>query len=346
MKRRENIIILLISVVCGCTYTTGHQKHYDSNGTVVDVHRAMKVTDMDEIPMSVFSVPYVIDDYLIISDHKSPDRLIHLFDRNSFEYITSTGNRGMGPGEIANMGEISINTWERSLYVIDHGKQKIFSFHIDSVLKNPNYLPEEKINISQTNYPRGYEFIHDTLSVGLFVESTENGDYKPVVARLNMRSGAIVPMKYKTHPEIEKKRVSFAVSPKDGIYAECYWHYDLITIGNIYGDWLYNVYGHRWDNRTSNENSFYGDVVIANGCIIATYSGDRRFVEQEDGATKVVYPTKLIVFTLQGDYIKTLDTGYRIITFCYDEGNNRIIFALNDNVQFAYLDLEGVLYLR
>lgn len=216
MKNKEKVIILLISVVCGCTYTTEHEKHYNSNSTVVDVHRAMKVIDMAEIPMSVFSVPNVFDDYLLISDHKSPDRLIHLFDRNSFEYITSTGNRGMGPGEIANMGSITINKRERSLYVTDHGKQTIFSFHIDSVLKNPNYLPEEKINISQTNYPRGYEFINDTLSVGLFVESTENGDYIPVVARWNVRSGAIVPMKYKSHPEIEKKRVSFAYRRRTG----------------------------------------------------------------------------------------------------------------------------------
>lgn len=57
MKNKEKVIILLISVVCGCIYTPKHEKHYNSNGTVVDVHRAMKVIDMDEIPMFVFSIP-------------------------------------------------------------------------------------------------------------------------------------------------------------------------------------------------------------------------------------------------------------------------------------------------
>ena len=28
----------------------------------------------------------------------SPDQLIHIFDKNTFSYITSIGERGVGPG--------------------------------------------------------------------------------------------------------------------------------------------------------------------------------------------------------------------------------------------------------
>jgi len=50
-----------------------------------------------------------------------------------------------------------------------------------------------------------------------------------------------------------------------------------------------------------------------------------------------------LVFDLHGDYLKTLDVGYKIVDFCYDDDNNRIIMNLNDEIQFAYLSLEGLI---
>ena len=43
---------------------------------------------------------------------------------------------------------------------------------------------------------------------------------------------------------------------------------------------------------------------------------------------------------MDGDYIATLEVGYPILHFCYDESNNRLIFAFDDDMQFAYLDLD------
>ena len=48
----------------------------------------------------------------------------------------------------------------------------------------------------------------------------------------------------------------------------------------------------------------------------------------------------LHVFNITGDYLKTLDIGRRINDLCYDEENKRIIMNLDDEYQFAYLDLE------
>lgn len=54
-------------------------------------------------------------------------------------------------------------------------------------------------------------------------------------------------------------------------------------------------------------------------------------------------PTSLLVFNLEGDYLKTLNVGYRIMYFCYDKENNRILMALNDEIQFGYLSLEKII---
>ncbi|MBE8722335.1 6-bladed beta-propeller [Sphingobacterium pedocola] len=43
---------------------------------------------------------YIIDDYVLIVDHKSADKLIHIFNKDNFNYVTSIADIGQGPGEI------------------------------------------------------------------------------------------------------------------------------------------------------------------------------------------------------------------------------------------------------
>ena len=45
----------------------------------------------------------------------------------------------------------------------------------------------------------------------------------------------------------------------------------------------------------------------------------------------------------EGEYIKTLKVGYHITGYCYDKENHRLILDLNDDIQFGYLDLEGII---
>lgn len=150
-----------------------------------------------------------------------------------------------------------------------------------------------------------------------------------------MMTGEIQPMKY-THPDIERKRATFAISPENNIYVECYRHHDLMTICSLDGDLKCNIYGSRWDKEKSNKFLHYGGVTFANDKIIASYSGKNQRL-------KDYQPTSFIIFSKDGEYLKTIETGYKIDDFCYDKDNNRIILVLNDSIQFAYLDLNGII---
>jgi predicted RNA-binding protein associated with RNAse of E/G family len=55
------------------------------------------------------------------------------------------------------------------------------------------------------------------------------------------------------------------------------------------------------------------------------------------------WPTKFLVFDLEGNYLKTLETGYKICNICYDKKENRILMSLDDQIQFASLELDGLL---
>lgn len=70
--------------------------------------------------------------------------------------------------------------------------------------------------------------------------------------------------------------------------------------------------------------------------VIAAYSGG-------DNQTDDYYPTKFNVFDLEGNYLKTIDVGYKILRYCYDHENNRLIICFNDDIQYGYLDLKGLI---
>ena len=108
-----------------------------------------------------------------------------------------------------------------------------------------------------------------------------------------------------------------------------------MTICNLDGDLICNIYGPDW-TADSSDISHYWNVNVCGDKIIASYSGG-------DHRTEAYYPTKFLVFNLNGDYLKTLETGYRIARFCYDEDNNRIIMCMDDDIQFGYLDLNEVI---
>lgn len=326
--------LLLPCIMGSCASNSDTEKHQQKRDNVVDVHSLIKEIQIEDVLIGSIARPFLLGDYLLIGDYKSSDKLIHIFDKNNFNYLTSTAYVGQGPNEITVMGHIGINEEKRCFYVSDHGKLKIYSYAIDSVLVNPDYVPTIKAEMNMTQFPDRYQYINDTLSIALMIEPTSASTFNQSVAKWNIQSGMFEPMEYQ-HPDITKKRISFAASPENGIYVECYTYHDLLSICKLDGGLKCNVYGPSWDKAESNKIHHYGNVVICNDKIIASYSGG-------DSKSDAYRPTRFFVFNLDGDYLKTLDVGFRIVDFCYDKGNNRLIMNLDDEIQFGYLDLNGI----
>ena len=77
--------------------------------------------------------------------------------------MASTAYVGQGPNEITVMGHIGIDEERHCFYVSDHGKQKIYSYDIDSVFANSDYVPTVKTEMNMTRFPDKYQYINDTL---------------------------------------------------------------------------------------------------------------------------------------------------------------------------------------
>ena len=326
-------------IVCwSCTLNSKTEKYQNRHNNIVNVRDKVKEIKINEEDVLIGSAArlFLIDNYLIIKDSRSSNKLIHLFDKNQFTYLTSIGDRGQGPNEITRIGFIGTNDANRIFYVNDHGKQKIFAYSLDSVLVNPDYVPTVKMEMNGSIFPDDYQYIADTLSVGIAITFIGDNDFDQSVAQWNMNTGKIKAFPYR-HPDIKKKRITFAVSMKDSIYVECYQRYDLMTICNLNGNLKYNIYGPDWNSRINKAIHYFGKVAFCGNKILVAYSGG-------DWQTEEYHPNKFLVFDIDGNYIKTLETGYHIPDYCYDEANNRIIMNLDDaEIQFAYLDLEGLI---
>lgn len=333
------LCILLVAICLGCTSNFTAEKFQNRRDNIINVHDKIVEIDTKDVLIGSYANALLMNNYLIISDIRSVDKLLHIFDKKDFHYVTSVGDKGEGPNEITNMGYIGVDKSNKTFYVSDHGKQKITAYNLDSVIKEPLYTPWVKIRMNTQLFPSEYQFINDSLCLGRIIEPIGNADFKPIIAKWNIENGKIEPMKYE-HPKIKKKRMTFAMSNEYELYVEFYNNHDLMTICDFNGELRYNVYGPNWRNGDTNNVQYFSTGIFCGDKIFALYAGRDSFIADRYGKMISTLPTKILVFNLNGDYIETLETGYRISHFCYDKDENRLILSLDDIIQFAYLDLD------
>lgn len=326
---------LLLLSVWSCSRGNSTEKHQKKRDRIVDVRDKLREIESDELLVGKYAQVCVAGKYLVIEDMQPYDKIIHIIDKNTYQYLGSAGDVGQGPGEIALPGCVAPDEVHRKLYITDHGKLRVFSFDIDSALADPSYLPPTKLKINNTLFPSEYEYISDTLCIGRVIRPIGNNDFAPLVGVWNMQTGEIRTMPY-THPAIEKKRMLCAASPKLGLYVECYSYNDLMTIGGLDGSLKCNVYGPQWGDLRSNRTAYYGKPLFVGDNIIVSFSGGDNFDPK-------VGDDKFLVFTSEGDYLRTLEVGSIVRDFCYDAENNRLILSLDGDMQFASLPLDGLM---
>ena len=335
----KNIIYLLLVVFCcSCASDSNTEYHKQKRDNIVFVGDKLFEIDFDDILFSQLARLCVMNNYLVISDAGSFDKQVNIFNVNDFSFLANVADRGQGPNDITNLGFIGINEKNNEFYITDHGKQKIFCYKMDSIFDNPLYVPTVKMRMSERQFPNSYQFINDSLLIGLIIVPTGNSGYNHLVATINTISGEIKPMRY-DHPQIKKKRVSVAMSEKHNIYVECYHYHDLMSIYNMDGSIKKNIYGKKWNSMVSNQYGYYSNVIFCGDYIVASYAnGKDRYSNTEDGS-----PTQFLIFNIDGDYVKTLETNQYITDYCYDKFNNRILMHLNSEIQFAFLNLNDFL---
>ena len=326
-------VLLSVLLLAGCGKSDPTEKHQKSRDRIVDVSDRIREIDLgDELLIGAMPRLFVLDDCLLILDPRSYDNLLHAVDKKTFTPLRSGIRRGRGPGELVNPGNLITDEARHRFLIPDYGKQAIYAFSLDEFLHQPDCQPQAAMQMQTAAFPADSYFIGDDRLMGIVIEPVGTNSFRESLARWSLTDAEITPMPYE-HPQIERRRIDFAVSVEKGLYAEVYHHHDLMTIGRLDGTLCCNVYGPRWDATPSNAVLHYGKPLFCGDRIIVSYSG-----RANDSAESA--PTTMLLFDLEGNYLESWETGRRISDFCLDAENRRLILALDDAMQFAFLDLD------
>lgn len=328
-------ILFLLSIVLmanSCVMKREQDVHQTQRNNVIKVKDKIHAIDLGEVLVGSRGLLVVADNYLVLGDMKTLMKTIHVFDKNTFTHLASTGQFGPGPNEITGLGNVVWNPNEREIYAIDHGKSIIYAYQIDSVVSNANYNPYIKMKMDLTTFPAKIEYICDTMSFCRVITPTSPSTFTESSGIINLVTGAVKTLKY-THPDVneERKSINIAISKSDGIYAECHWNSDLISLFDFNGALISNIIG---PNDTDNKLTNYTRCAFTKKYLVAAYNGKEY---------KKFEPTLLcFLFSKRGEYLATLDVGYNIMELCYDESNDRLIFWFDDDIQIGYLNLKDI----
>lgn len=335
-------VSLFLACLClGCS-SNPTDKYQMDRDRVVSVKDKIVPFETDSVLVGGWNRIYLFDDYLVIQDYKSLDNQLYIFDKDNFRCLAANAPLGQGPGEIAGIGTMVYDEERRSIYVSDHGANKIFCYMLDSLLADPFYQPQLKMRMKPNLFPSEYQIVNDTLVICRMIQLNGTRSFSQYTANWDMESGEFA--RYEDlHPEIEQKRYMVAASATHDLVVESYYEREnLMVLRHLDGKLKHNVYG-KEKKSAKQMDYFQGTPVITDRFIIIGYVDDTSFTVNEQGNPIGRPARQLIVFNLEGDYIRTLNLGYNLNNFCYNKENDRLYMSFNDEIQFGYLDLAGIL---
>lgn len=333
------LLMMLTQVTCTNSDSLGQEKSRPKE-KIIDVSGDIRTIDLD-IVISPRTSLTILDNILLVTDGQSDDKGIHLLDKNSFKYITSTGKVGRGPGEIVRYGRVAPIPGERAFWIADYGKTVMWRFSLDSILLNDQYLPEQGPNFGMDFFLTHYDLLNDSIALGMGADVTSVSTYNAVSAKMNLISNEIAPFGY-MHPEADGKmsRAIPGLSLRNQIFVKCYTSCDLMNICDLEGNLKFNVYGPRWKAKEEGYDYYSAPIFIDDNIIVA-YSGEESWILNEYGRPEANLPTKFLVFDVNGNYRATLETNEKFFQYCADEDNNRIFLYFTERDEpLAYFDLQ------
>lgn len=334
MRRIRKILLfsffVLTLIISGC----------GGNETKIKVHgnRDNKV-DVDKNEIS-FWLPngeilssrrslVMADSLLLILDHKSFENVVSVYSASNYNYCGSFGIFGEGPGEIGRLGSSAYSQNGNKLLVKDLAKLVVYSFDIDSALTSGDYRPSLFSKDNSAEIMNRMFVVSDTSIIVQRIEVTSSSSGAFVLGRYNPNTQSFVQY---TDPS-RSAQYPFAVSPDDNLIVEAGSWWDELFLYDLDGNLKCEIRGPMYssDHSRSQLHTF-GSPMIAHGLIYVTWRGVRS------GRGDLSYIDTIHVYSIEGDYIKTIKIPYRVRSMIYNPIRDTFIFSFNDFDEFGEIE--------
>ena len=279
---------------------------------------------------------YDLNKYLIIHDLYSTDKGIFILDKKTLTIKRKTGKIGRGPGEIGRYGNIYTDLSKNSYYVADFGKNKIWKYNIDSVIKMNNYLPKEQSDFIMLPGIYPYDFIikRDTLffmtELDYFIAKIFEKDSINFLSK-NKKEIVGLDNVVGYNRTYSTRMTNMHDYSK---YAFAFRYSEIISITDSSFVPIISVYG--------KGKSFYGEDKFKDILYYSHLKSDDVFlyggymnkplIEKDEnyGNHKANFPQTIRIFTWEGKPIVELMCNDPFSDFYIDRDNNRVILYLTN----------------
>ena len=325
LNKHLTIVLSLALAVCSCG-----KGGSDSKESETDVSGLIRGLDTEDAMIGKSSDIYVYGDRLYIVDTRSDDKILHVFDAAGGKYLGSALNPGPSPEEITTPGALGVDAATGNALMFDYGQNRIVTFNVDSVLSGSTNGIRTLRNIDMSGFPDSYVYVNDSTGFGRLIIPDGNNSYSQDVCRYNAATGDI--RKFgKSEAVGEGNRSSVAVSPDAKTIVEACRTQDLIVVYDANGEPVREIKGKAYDAAADKTMSYYTGAAVTGNHILAAYSGKK--------ATDGFYGDRILVFDMEGNLVKTLNTGIKIRKMAYSPKSDNLYVSTPDSIQFGILSL-------
>lgn len=287
----------------------------------------------------------VYKDYLVVRTF-TDNKYLHILNKNTGETMRSLATKGNGPNEITDMADQIQIDKEGNLSWFDFNKKRLFYCNIDSVINSSSHYTIIDFESYFTNIDlvlplhKGYLLslgdkhseVNDTKRYAMADSTKITSVYSgfPVVKN-ETRNPESVYLNYRTSQHITPSpdMSKFVASEIYGGILEIFHLSDSIRLQSIHP--LYKC--------ESNELHGFVDVYATDSFIYAI-----KIDSNLNGSNPENRYNKVMVFNWDGEYIKTYQTNYNLLTLCVDEKSKRLYaigqdISLNSELQVLFFEI-------
>jgi len=306
--------------------------------------KGLKIEDSISFQTGIIDI---YDSLLILNSAAGMEKCIHIFNKNSFKYILSTGNIGRGPHEIQIMGLGAADKSKEIIWYRDLGKMVLWKFNINEALLNQTYYPETFVPLPEDKF-----FIHFSPEPNnLF--SFADPDQKILISFFNLKGEVVDSLKipnrlniYKKLEENTRMHTSTYLYQRHSSmkqYVIAYRMADVIAIVDSQG----HVISKSWGPGKVIEKPKFGEtnyiqtykyLKASDKYIYCLYLGTKHYEKKEDEVLPS-YPQIMHIFDWKGQPVAKIDLEYPATTFDIDIEKNRVITFSPVTGGIIYYDL-------
>lgn len=318
-------ILPLLMFVCSCG-----KGGYDSKKNVTDVSGQIKTLDTENLIIGKSSNIYIFGKRLYIVDTKSNDRILYVFDIESNRYLGGALNPGPSPYEISEPGALGVDATTGEAIMFDYGQNRIVTFNVDSILSDSIHGIRTLRNLDMSGFPDSYVYVNDSTGYGRLIIPDGKNSYSQTLCHYTAATGDV--RKFNTSEAVgEGNRSCVTVSPDGKTIVEACRTQDLIVMYDTEGNPVKAIKGPAYEPTADKTMSFFTGAAVTGNHILAAYSGRK--------ANKGFYGDRILVFDLDGNYIKTLKLGIEIRKMAYSLDTDNLYISTPDSIQFGILPL-------